>query len=159
MNSRPTLNRPHFLSLAFIIAGVAFLIWPTPEQALPTIIDHRNASADQINNQALRAEKAQALFDFASLPAAPAPEPRAPNPAAIDPTAAIKRYKLVGVSVNEQGALALLSDGFAHFTIAVGDKLAGFTVTKISPRRIEFEKESIAATLSLPDHAPHRDTP
>ena len=154
MNNRPALKGPHFLSLAFITAGVAFLIWPTPEPALPTVIDHRNAPADQPDNQALRAEKAQALFDFASLPTAPAPEPLSPKPAAVDPAAAINRYRLVGVSVNEHGALALLSDGFAHFTIATGDNLAGFTVTKISPRRVDFEKDSIAATLSLPGHTP-----
>ena len=151
MNNRAAFNRSHFASLALLIAGAVFLVWPAPERTVPAIAHDDNGLTDQVNGLELRAEKAQTLFNLAGLPAVPAPEPPPPQPATVDPAAAIKRHRLVGVSVHEEGALALLTDGLTHFTVATGDTLAGFTITKISARRVDFAKEGVRATLALPD--------
>ena len=95
-------------------------------------------------------EDAIALFNLGSLPAVEAPPPPPVAEPVIDPAAAIKRYTLLGVTVNEVGAIALVSVDGNQQSLKHGDRLEGFEVVGILPRQIDFQKDDVTASLVLP---------
>ena len=69
----------------------------------------------------------------------------------VDPAAEIKRYRLLGVTKSDDGAIALLSDGANTVSLKENERLAGFAAIAIGPRDITFQKGDVVASLTLPD--------
>lgn len=145
---RLSMNARHVAAVAAAATGIVLFFLPAPERPLGTQNSAEVAAAPAHQTApAVTVEEFKPLFDLAGLPRPPAPEP--PPAAPIDPRAAIGRYMLLGVTVNDNEALALIADGGRQLTLRQGDVLAGFTVTQIRPRQVDFEKEGIAASLRL----------
>lgn len=150
MNSRSIYLNMRVLSGAICTLAIIVLLWPMPKlttqfSAEPIIETEQNSY-----DIALSTDEARTLFDFTRLPSPKQPE-TPPAPAmTIDPAAAIKRHRLLGITINENEAVALLTDGTHQITLKRGDNLANFTVTHIRPREVVFEKGGVVAALSLP---------
>lgn len=139
-----------------ILAGAAcvlalfILLRPHPEypglSLAPPAFQQEPAPAGRV----LTPERLNAFFDIARLPLPKAPEPAPVLAPVVDPAAAIKRHKLLGITISEDDAVALVSDGGRQILLKEGDSLAGFVATQIRPRGIVFEKDGVVAVLSLP---------
>jgi len=147
MNSLLSSHKIRLMAAAIFIAAIGIFFWrpaPLAAPAPPVDFPEDNITHDK---QLLSLEEATALFDLSALPKEPAPIVKAQP---VDPTAAIQRHQLIGVTINKSGAIALVSDGASTFTLKQGDLLDGFVVDTIGPRRIEFKKGSMIAALDLP---------
>jgi len=131
---------------AIVAASIALIFLPPPTRNIPAPITVEAPLA--ISLSPLSAEQAESLFDLASLPVIEVPPP---PPVIVDPAAALKRHTLLGVSLNETGAIALISDGVRQLSLKEGGVLAGFEVIRIWPRQVDFEKDGTTVSLSLPD--------
>jgi len=147
MNSLLSIRKMRIVAAAIFIAAIGLFFWRPATLALPAppAIHPQGNITD--NEQTLSLAQATAVFDLSVLPPKSAPIIEAQP---VDPTAAIRRYQLVGVTINKSGAFALVSDGAHNFTLKQGDMLDGFVVHNIGPRRIEFKKGDVIAAIELP---------
>ena len=154
MNELLKLDRWRWTAIALAGLAAALLFWPTPNRAAPVLTV---PAPRPVLLQPMTEESAIALFDLSTLPPIKAPPPPPVAQPVIDPAAAIKRYTLLGVTVNELGAIALLGGNGQQQSLKQGDMLDGFAVVQILPRQIDFQKNDIAVSLVLP--ASEQQTP
>ena len=138
---------------ATALAALALVLWPAPQRDLVSETsppaDSEPRSADRV---AFSGETLEAFFRLDQLPApkAPAPAVAAVRVVEIDPAAELRRYRLLGVTITGDDAVALITDGARQFPLREGERLADFVAAEIRPREVKFEKDGVAATLSLP---------
>lgn len=101
-------------------------------------------------HRTLSANEAQPFFDLNRLPQPKRPEPPPAPVATIDLAADIKRYTLLGITIGDREAVALLTSGAEPITLKERDQLAGFVLTHIQPREVIFAKDGVVTALSLP---------
>ena len=150
MNKRALPLDLHVLAGVVCVAAFAALLWPAPKLAVEPLAEVAAAPAAETGQHTLSVDRLTPLFSPGRLPRAQAPSPSAAPAATIDPAAALKGHRLLGVTINEHEALALLTDGARRITLKEGDRLAGFTVSAIRPRQVMFEKDGVRAVISLP---------
>ena len=142
------MNAKRLAAAATAATGLFVLFMPAPERSLGKRNGEEIAVAKTPQTTpAVAAEALKPLFDLASLPQPPAPEPTRAAP--MDPGAAIVRYALLGVMVNDDEAMALIADGDRQVMLKQGDRLAEFTVMRIHPRQVDFIREGVVASLRL----------
>lgn len=140
-----SIKARHVATATTAATGVFLLFLPAPERSLSEQNKDETAAAPAPRiAPTVTVEELKLLFSLTDLPKRAAPEP-----SPVDPSAAIGRYRLLGVTMNDDEALALIADGNTQLTLRQGDMLAEFVVTRIRPRQVEFEKEGIAASLRL----------
>ena len=130
--------------------AIAVLLWPAPTFTEPSRAEPFAQNGQTSRDVVLSADKANALFNLARLPSPEAPAPVPAPVVRIDPAAALKRHRLLGITINENEAVALVTDGARQMLLKEGDSLADFVVKTISPRQVTFEKDGVVAALSLP---------
>lgn len=135
------------LAVVTFLAAICVFFLPSPHMAPPAM--KMGAAPEFTVNEELHLsyDHAYALFDHSVRP--PEPTPTIAEPV-VDPAAAISSYRLFGVTLHEDGAIALLFDGDRTFNLKEGDILEGFSVSNIEARRIEFRQGEIIAVLELP---------
>jgi len=134
------------------LAALAILLWPAPERDLVSAMELSADSRQSASRVALPGERLRVHFRLDRLPApkAPAPVVVAAPAVEIDPAAALRRYRLLGVTINEDDAVALITDGARQVLLKEGESLANFVATEIRPREVVFDSDGVVATLSLP---------
>lgn len=150
MNKRALPLELRVLAGVVCVAALAALLWPAPKLAVEPFAEGVAAPAAEIGQHTLSADRLTPLFSPGRLPRAQTPPPSAAPAATIDPAAALKRHRLLGVTINEHEAVALVTDGARRITLKEGDRLAGFAVSAIRPRQVMFEKDGVRAVISLP---------
>lgn len=135
------------LTVVTFLAAICVFFLPSSHMEPPTI--KMGAAAQFTINEELHLnyDHAYTLFDHSVRPYEPAPIIAEP---VFDPAAAISNYRLLGVTLHEDGAVALLFDGDRTFNLKEGDILEGFSASNIEARRIEFRQGEIIAVLELP---------
>lgn len=130
--------------IAGLTALCVFLL-PAPVHSIPTVsTQYEQSLSENTHNQA---NVSPTLFDLHDLPIAKSSEPAT---VLIDPAAAIKEYRLLGVTIDDDKAIALLTSGSGQRIVKPGDTLEGFTLATISARDVSFQKDGISVTLTLP---------
>jgi len=148
MNSLLPIRKMRLVAAAIFIAAIGLFFWRPATLALPAPPADYPQDTITGNEKMLSLGQATAVFDLSVLPPESAPIVEVTP---VDPTAAIRRHQLVGVTINKGGAFALVSDGAHTFTLKQGDMLDGFVVHNIGPRRVDFKKGDVIAALELPD--------
>lgn len=85
-----------------------------------------------------------ARFELSKLP----PEER-PIPPPLDPAAALRAFKLIGVVEADDTAIAVISDGSRAQPLKVGDALQGFRLIAAGGRRALFVQGEAHVEFSL----------
>ncbi len=146
MNKFLQLDPLRLGAIFLTVAAIAMIFLPPPSRTLPAMPAVNATIAETA--PVLSSELAGRLFNLANLPAIEIPPPA---PVIVDIAAALKRHTLLGVTLNETSAIALVSDGARQISLEEGAVLAGFEVIRIMPRQVDFRKDGVTASLSLPD--------
>lgn len=144
------LNRAQMGACALTAAAAFLLLWTPRGKAMAPAAPQTPlfAAAEPSAERGLPTTEAiEALFAIETLP--PAPPPVIVEPP-VDPAAGLRRHILVGVTMSESVAVALLFDGGRQIQVRKGDLIEGFNVAAIEPRRIEFRKDDVVVALELP---------
>jgi hypothetical protein len=147
MNKFAAISKMRIASVAIFIAALGIFLWRPAPLVLPAANAGTVLETSIHRGDAISLERAKAYFDLSFLPAKLMPSV-APQP--VDPAAGLQRYQLLGVTVNQTGAVALVSDGAHPFNVKLGYVLEDFIVSNIEPRRVEFKKDDTVAILELP---------
>lgn len=135
------------LSAVLFCAGVSFFLLLVPRHDLPMRQLSPQTTINISKPTSLTADQIRDFFDISKLPETPT---RAPVAEIIDPAADLLANQLIGITIGEGGAIALIKNGSEIIQLRIGDKFLGFDVLQILPRQVVFKKENLEARLDLP---------
>lgn len=141
------------LTSLFIIAGIVILNWPQRAYHVNLTQSSTASKPTELKTNSEILQSFSKRFDHAALPKQVIPQKSAPI---IDPAADLKRWTLIGIVQSDQKAMALFSKGNLSTVREAGNELAGFTITKITPREVLFQNETLTHSLRLPHLEPRK---